>query len=55
MQKIVPFLWFDGKAEEAAKFYVSIFKNSKVMSVTPGPDGTAMAVTFQLEGRPSMR
>jgi predicted 3-demethylubiquinone-9 3-methyltransferase (glyoxalase superfamily) len=51
MQKIVPFLWFDGKAEEAAKFYVSIFKNSKVMSVTPGPDGTAMAVTFQLEGQ----
>jgi predicted 3-demethylubiquinone-9 3-methyltransferase (glyoxalase superfamily) len=51
MQKIVPFLWFDGKAEEAARFYVSIFKNSKVMSVTPGPDGTAMAVTFQLEGQ----
>jgi predicted 3-demethylubiquinone-9 3-methyltransferase (glyoxalase superfamily) len=51
MQKIVPFLWYDGKADEAAKFYVSIFKNSKVMSVTPGPDGTAMAVTFQLEGQ----
>jgi predicted 3-demethylubiquinone-9 3-methyltransferase (glyoxalase superfamily) len=51
MQKIVPFLWFDGKAEEAAKFYVSIFKNSTVMSVTPGPDGTALAVTFQLEGQ----
>jgi len=51
MQKIVPFLWYDGKAEEAAKFYVSIFKNSKVMSVTPGPDGTAMAVTLQLEGQ----
>lgn len=51
MQKIVPFLWFDGKAEEAAKFYVSIFKNSKVMSVTPGPDGRALAVTFQLEGQ----
>lgn len=50
MQKIVPFLWFDGKAEEAAKFYVSIFKNSKVTSVTPGPDGKAFAVTFQLEG-----
>ena len=45
MQKIVPFLWFDGKAEEAAKFYVSIFKNSKVLSVTP------MSVTFQLEGQ----
>jgi predicted 3-demethylubiquinone-9 3-methyltransferase (glyoxalase superfamily) len=51
MQKIVPFLWFDGKAEEAAKFYVSIFKNSKVLSATPGPDGTVMAVTFQLEGQ----
>ncbi len=51
MQKIVPFLWFDGKAEEAAKFYVSIFKNSKVLSVSPGPDGTVMAVTFQLDGQ----
>jgi predicted 3-demethylubiquinone-9 3-methyltransferase (glyoxalase superfamily) len=46
MQKIVPFLWFDGKAEEAAKFYVSIFKNSKVLSANP------MSVTFQLEGQP---
>jgi predicted 3-demethylubiquinone-9 3-methyltransferase (glyoxalase superfamily) len=46
MQKIVPFLWFDGQAEEAARFYVSIFKNSKVLSVTP------MSVTFQLEGQP---
>jgi len=45
MQKIVPFLWFDGKAEEAAKFYVSIFKNSKILSATP------MSVTFQLEGQ----
>ena len=52
MQKIVPFLWYDGKAEEAAKFYVSIFKNSKVLSVSPGPDGKAMSVTFQLEGQP---
>jgi predicted 3-demethylubiquinone-9 3-methyltransferase (glyoxalase superfamily) len=57
MQKIAPFLWFDGKAEEAANFYVSIFKNSKVTSVTrygeagPGPKGTAMSVTFQLEGQ----
>jgi len=46
MQKIVPFLWYDGKAEEAARFYVSIFKNSKVLNVTP------MSVTFQLEGQP---
>lgn len=45
MQKIVPFLWFDGKAEEAAKFYVSIFKNSKILSANP------MSVTFQLEGQ----
>jgi predicted 3-demethylubiquinone-9 3-methyltransferase (glyoxalase superfamily) len=51
MQKIVPFLWFDGQAEEAAKFYVSIFKNSKILSVMPGPDGRAMSVTFQLEGQ----
>jgi len=46
MQRIVPFLWFDGKAEEAAKFYVSIFKNSKILSANP------MSVTFQLEGQP---
>ena len=46
MQKIVPFLWFDGKAEEAAKFYVSIFKDSKILSANP------MSVTFQLEGQP---
>jgi predicted 3-demethylubiquinone-9 3-methyltransferase (glyoxalase superfamily) len=57
MQKIVPFLWFDDKAEDAAKYYVSIFKNSKVLSVTrygdggPGPKGTAMSVTFQLDGQ----
>jgi predicted 3-demethylubiquinone-9 3-methyltransferase (glyoxalase superfamily) len=57
MQKITPFLWFDGKAEEAMNFYISIFKNSKVVSVTrygdagPGPKGTVMAATFQLEGQ----
>ena len=51
MQKIVPFLWFDGKAEEAADFYVSVFKNSKILSVS-GPKGKAMSVTFQLEGQP---
>jgi predicted 3-demethylubiquinone-9 3-methyltransferase (glyoxalase superfamily) len=60
MQKITPFLWFDGKAEEAANFYTSIFKNSKVLSVMrygeggPGPKGTVMSVTFQLEGQPFM-
>ena len=58
MQKIVPFLWFDNNAEEAANFYVSIFKKSKVVNVSrygdagPGPKGTAMAVTFELEGQP---
>jgi predicted 3-demethylubiquinone-9 3-methyltransferase (glyoxalase superfamily) len=57
MQPITPFLWFDNKAEEAMNFYVSIFKNSKVMSVNrygeagPGPKGTVMSVTFQLNGQ----
>lgn len=56
MQKITPFLWFDDKAEEAATFYVSIFKNSKIGRISrygeggPRPKGTAMSVTFQLEG-----
>ena len=55
MQKITPFLWFDGKAEEAMNFYVSIFKNSKVGRVTrygdagPGPKGSVMSATFELE------
>jgi predicted 3-demethylubiquinone-9 3-methyltransferase (glyoxalase superfamily) len=57
MSKIVPFLWFDGKAEEAMNFYASIFKNSKIGNVTrygkggPGPEGTVMSATFQLEGQ----
>jgi len=57
MQKITPFLWFDGKAEEAMNFYVSIFKNSKVVSVNrygeagPGPNGTVMSATFELDGQ----
>jgi predicted 3-demethylubiquinone-9 3-methyltransferase (glyoxalase superfamily) len=57
MQKITPFLWFDHQAEEAANFYVSLFKDSKVTGVSrygeagPGPKGTAMTVTFQLEGQ----
>jgi len=45
MQKITPFLWFDNRAEEAAKFYCSIFKNSKITS------GNPMTVTFELEGQ----
>lgn len=57
MQKITPFLWFDGKAEEAAKFYTSIFKNSKMGTVNrygdngPGPKGTVMIATFQIDGQ----
>lgn len=57
MQKITTFLWFDGKAEEAADFYTSIFKNSKILSKMPGNDsipgssGRALGVTFQLEGQ----
>ena len=51
MQKIVPFLWYDGKAEEAANFYTSLFKNSRIVSTMPGPNGTVMGVTFQLEGQ----
>jgi predicted 3-demethylubiquinone-9 3-methyltransferase (glyoxalase superfamily) len=57
MQKITPFLWFDDKAEEAMNFYVSIFRNSKVGSVSrygeagPGPKGTVMTANFQLDGQ----
>lgn len=57
MQKIIPFLWFDGQAEEAAEFYTSIFKNSKILDTMhygksgPGPEGTVMSATFQLEGQ----
>ena len=50
MQKITPFLWFNGNAEEAMEFYVSIFKNSKVLN-TMGPKGKAVSVSFQLEGQ----
>ena len=57
MQKITPFLWFDGKAEEAMNFYTSIFKNSKVVSMnrwgegSPFPKGQVMSGTFELEGQ----
>jgi predicted 3-demethylubiquinone-9 3-methyltransferase (glyoxalase superfamily) len=56
MQKIRTFLWFDDNAEEAMKFYVSIFKNSKIGDVTrlDGPDGKVMTGTFQLEGQEFM-
>jgi predicted 3-demethylubiquinone-9 3-methyltransferase (glyoxalase superfamily) len=51
MKKITPFLWFDTQAEEAMNFYVSVFKNSKVLGVTPGPNGIASTVDFELEGQ----
>jgi predicted 3-demethylubiquinone-9 3-methyltransferase (glyoxalase superfamily) len=51
MNKITPFLWFDTQAEEAMNFYMSVFKNSRVHSVTPGPNGIAQSVTFELEGQ----
>jgi len=57
MQKISPFLWFDNQAEEAAKFYTSIFKNSKIGKVSrygdagPGPKGSVMVANFELNGQ----
>jgi predicted 3-demethylubiquinone-9 3-methyltransferase (glyoxalase superfamily) len=52
MQKIKPFLWFDGKAEEAMNFYISIFKNSKIVSISrAGENGPVMGGTFQLDGQ----
>jgi predicted 3-demethylubiquinone-9 3-methyltransferase (glyoxalase superfamily) len=57
MQTITPFLWFDGQAERAAEFYVSIFKNSKIMNMSrygeagPGRKGSVMVVTFMLDGQ----
>jgi predicted 3-demethylubiquinone-9 3-methyltransferase (glyoxalase superfamily) len=57
MQKITPFLWFDTQAEEAAKFYVSIFPKSKVLKMArygdagPGPKGSVMTVEFELAGQ----
>jgi predicted 3-demethylubiquinone-9 3-methyltransferase (glyoxalase superfamily) len=57
MKKITPFLWFDDQAEEAMNFYISIFKDSKVVNVSrfgeagPGPKGTVMTATFQVNGQ----
>ncbi|MEO6919407.1 MAG: VOC family protein [Collimonas sp.] len=57
MQKICPFLWFDGRAEEAMNFYTSIFKDAKVGNVQrygeagPGPKGSVMSAAFQLHGQ----
>lgn len=53
MPKITPFLWFDGQAEEAMNFYISIFKNAKVLSVNRA-NGKVMSVTFELEGQKLM-
>ncbi len=55
MQKITPFLWFDGNAEEAMNFYLSIFKNSKIVNVTrAGVEGAVIVATFQLDGQSFM-
>ena len=57
MPKITPFLWFDTQAEAAAHFYVSIFKDSKILSVTrygdagPGPKGSVMIASFEIAGQ----
>jgi predicted 3-demethylubiquinone-9 3-methyltransferase (glyoxalase superfamily) len=57
MQKITPFLWFDTQAEAAARFYVSIFRNSRILDITrygeagPGPKGSVMTVRFELDGQ----
>ena len=53
---ITPFLWFDGNAEEAAEFYVSVFPNSRVLDVVratsagPGPEGSVVTISFELDG-----
>lgn len=57
MQKITPFLWFDYQAEEAVNFYTGIFANSKILDIGrygeagPGPAGSVMTVSFQIEGQ----
>src|SRR5215813_2204720 len=57
MQKISPFLWFNDNAEEAVNFYMSIFKNSKILGIArygdagPGPKGSVMTINFQLDGQ----
>jgi len=57
MQKITPFLWFDNNAEEAVNFYLSIFKDAKILSVSrygdagPGPAGSIMVIKFRLQGQ----
>ena len=53
-QKITPCLWFDGKAEEAARFYVSLFPDAEVTGMSPGPGGTPLVVRFRLAGHEYM-
>ena len=50
MPKQLPCLWFDGRAEEAAEYYVSVFPHSAVTQVSRGPEGRAMTVSFRLDG-----
>ena len=50
VQKIRPFLWYDGDAEAAAKFYVTLFEDSRILKIMPGPNGKPSGVEFQLEG-----
>ncbi len=58
MTKITPFLWFDTQAEDAANFYVSVFRNSRIVKIArygaagPGPEGSVMTVEFELDGQP---
>jgi len=51
MQRITPFLWYDGKVEEAMNLYRSVFTNAKVLATSPGPDGSMMSATIELEGQ----
>jgi predicted 3-demethylubiquinone-9 3-methyltransferase (glyoxalase superfamily) len=53
-QQIIPFLWFNGNAEEAVNYYVSLFKNSKIENVSRYPDGRPMVIEFQLDGQDVM-
>ena len=58
MPELTPFLWFDTEGEEAARFYTSVFPNSRITEIThygpagPRPEGTVMTVAFELDGKP---
>ena len=51
MGKMTPFLWYDGKVAEAMELYRAVFPGSRVVNSTPGPDGTLMSATFELDGQ----